>query len=143
MRYASKTWGFFLSIYSSHVTILSAIQVYRFYEMCQGFMNNPVQCTISGVTRTTMCYPNCKNHDKTPAEDLDEDISRLNNQQITIKKLLMEEKYMIIFIYGTAKTQIPSNTSSFRNPNRTKEQQRRNRSAPVLRGHLSTQLTTG
>jgi len=29
------------SICRSHVTFLSAIQVYQFYEMCKGIMNNP------------------------------------------------------------------------------------------------------
>jgi hypothetical protein len=35
------TWRPSLSICRSHVTILSAIKVYRFYEMCQGIVNNP------------------------------------------------------------------------------------------------------
>jgi len=39
-----------LSICRSHVTFLSAIQVYQFYEMCKGIMNNPViwyrMCTV-------------------------------------------------------------------------------------------------
>jgi hypothetical protein len=33
--------GEFLFTSWAHVTILSAIQVYRFYEMCQGIVNNP------------------------------------------------------------------------------------------------------
>ena len=37
-----NNWGISLSICKSHVTILSAIQVCRFYEMCRGIMNNPV-----------------------------------------------------------------------------------------------------
>jgi hypothetical protein len=38
-----QTWKFSLPICRSRVTILFAIQVYRFYEMCHGIMNNPVQ----------------------------------------------------------------------------------------------------
>jgi len=37
-----QVWRGFLSICRSHVTILSTIHVYRFYEVCQGTMNNPV-----------------------------------------------------------------------------------------------------
>jgi hypothetical protein len=37
-----KIWRVSLSICRSHVTILSAIQVYPFYEICQGILNNPV-----------------------------------------------------------------------------------------------------
>jgi hypothetical protein len=37
-----KPWGIFLSICRSHGTNISAIQVYRFYELCQGFMDSPV-----------------------------------------------------------------------------------------------------
>jgi hypothetical protein len=43
MRYAIKKLREFLfPSVKLHVTILSAIQVYPFYEMCQGIMNNPV-----------------------------------------------------------------------------------------------------
>jgi hypothetical protein len=42
MRYAKKTSRVSLSVCMSHVTFLSAIQEYRFYEKCQGIMNNPV-----------------------------------------------------------------------------------------------------
>jgi hypothetical protein len=41
-----NTWRVYLSICGSHVTIFSAIQVYRFNEMCQGIMNNSVYTTI-------------------------------------------------------------------------------------------------
>jgi hypothetical protein len=34
-----ETWTKSLPDYMSHVTILSANQVFRFYEMCQGIMN--------------------------------------------------------------------------------------------------------
>jgi len=37
-----ETWIVSLSICMSHVTILPAIQEYRFHEMCPGIMNNPV-----------------------------------------------------------------------------------------------------
>ena len=37
-----QTWRLSLSMCESHVEVLSAIQVYRFCEMCQGIMNNPV-----------------------------------------------------------------------------------------------------
>ena len=43
MRYEQKkTCRISLSICMSCVTILSAIQVYQFYEMCQGIKNNPI-----------------------------------------------------------------------------------------------------
>lgn len=37
-----KTWRVSLSTFRSHVTILSTIQMHRFYEMCLGITNNPV-----------------------------------------------------------------------------------------------------
>jgi hypothetical protein len=37
-----QTWRVSLSIGMSHVTILCTIQVWRFFAMCQGIMNNPV-----------------------------------------------------------------------------------------------------
>jgi hypothetical protein len=37
-----KTWTVPLSTFRSHVSILSTIQMYSFYEMCLGITNNPV-----------------------------------------------------------------------------------------------------
>lgn len=37
-----RGWGVSLSICSFHVTILTNIQMYHLYEICQGIMNNPV-----------------------------------------------------------------------------------------------------
>jgi len=39
-----KHWRVSLSVSRSHLTILSAIQVYLFYEMCQGLVNKSVYC---------------------------------------------------------------------------------------------------
>jgi hypothetical protein len=44
IRYAKITWKVSLSVCRSHVTSLSAIEMYLFYEIGQGIMNNPV-CT--------------------------------------------------------------------------------------------------
>jgi hypothetical protein len=42
-----QTWRVSLSIGMSHVTILCAIQVYRFFVMYQGIMNNRVISALS------------------------------------------------------------------------------------------------
>ena len=59
MRYAKikKTWRVALSICRSHAAILSAIQVYRVYEVCQGIMNTPVHtvCTLDNLEGRGHC----------------------------------------------------------------------------------------
>jgi len=52
MRYEQNLAEFFFSICVSGVTILSVIQVYQFYEMCQGIKNNPVH--ILGIIKLCM-----------------------------------------------------------------------------------------
>jgi hypothetical protein len=42
MRFEQKTCRISLSIYISYITILSAIQLSQFYELCQGIKTNPV-----------------------------------------------------------------------------------------------------
>jgi hypothetical protein len=42
-RYVQTTWRVFLSIGMSHITILCAILVYRFFVLCRGIMNNRVK----------------------------------------------------------------------------------------------------
>jgi hypothetical protein len=49
MRYAKQTWRVSLSIGMSHVTILYAIQVYQYFVIFHGIMNNPVQHTSVGL----------------------------------------------------------------------------------------------
>lgn len=43
MRYPERTLESCSSVCRSHVTILTVMQVYRFYEMCRGTVNNPGQ----------------------------------------------------------------------------------------------------
>jgi len=42
-KYAERTLESCSSVCRSHVTILTVMQVYRFYEMCPGTVNNPGQ----------------------------------------------------------------------------------------------------
>lgn len=43
MRYVERTLESCASVCRSHVTILTVMQGYRFYEMCRGTVNNPGQ----------------------------------------------------------------------------------------------------
>ena len=45
-KHKEKTWSISLSICWSIVTTLPAVQVYRFYELCQGTMNSSVHIYI-------------------------------------------------------------------------------------------------
>jgi len=43
MRYVERNLESCASVCRSHVTILTVMQGYRFYEMCRGTVNNPGQ----------------------------------------------------------------------------------------------------
>lgn len=49
-----KHWRVSLSVSRSHLTILSAIQVYLFYEMYQGLVNKSVYCITMNKSRTVI-----------------------------------------------------------------------------------------
>jgi hypothetical protein len=55
MGYPKETWRISFSICRLQVTILSVIQVYRFYEMCQGVMDNPVRTRNENLTLRSRC----------------------------------------------------------------------------------------
>ena len=49
-----KHWRVSLSISRSHLTILSPIQVYLFYEMCQGLVNKSVYFITLNMSKTVI-----------------------------------------------------------------------------------------
>lgn len=49
-----KHWRVSLSISRLHLTILSAIQVYLFYEMCQGLVKKSVYCVTLNMSKTVI-----------------------------------------------------------------------------------------
>jgi hypothetical protein len=54
LQVLKKHWRVSLSVSRSHLTILSAIKLYLFYEMCQGLVNKSVYCITLNMSKTVI-----------------------------------------------------------------------------------------